>query len=1014
MESSSLDRPTLSGALDRPLLSVLRINGWKIILLLLVVLLVFTRLYDLGNRAYCHDESTHAWEPWKLITGQGYRFDPVYHGPFLYHATALVYWLFGDSDTTARIASALLAILSVLLVWPLRKWLGKAGALFTMFLLTLSPSMMFRGRFIRHDIFVIAPTMAVVVAFFHYVTDRRQRWLYVIAGGLALTFCAKANSFINGAIFGAFWVGALLVDWWKTRRPLRELPEFDLAVLMATLALPLLTPLVLMVLKLNPRDYSDAGLWRIRGVLLVLVAISAVIGLWWKRKVWPIAAAIYYAIYIPLYTTMFTNGQGLETGFTGMVGHWLGEQGVARGGQPWFYFYFLNVIYEFLPLILALLAILYYLYRLLRELRPQAAEGESQTVATAAPPFVGFILFWGLGTFAFWTWAAEKMPWQNMHLVLNLCLVAGWFLGQVWQRADWRKLLKEGFLPCLVLLPVMLFGNVVWVVTLAGRPKPFSGMELEQLYVTLRFLLGLIVEVVAGALLVAGSRRFGWRGLGRVLLAALFVVLTAATIRIAVMLTFINQNYATEFLQYAAATPDTADVMAELGEIRRLLPDGEPLRIAYDNDSQQPFFWYLRELPNVTFFTGDGGLSGVHDVVIIGLDNETKLKAQLAGRYVRRNYRLIWWPYEDVYRNLTLRKLWDDLRSPERLKFWWNIFWWRKYPESTALWPSVHRFALYVRKDLASRLWVLGPDVPGVDTSLPEDDYEKQRLDLAAIQAFGSSRELNDPKGVAVDHLGRVYVVNTRNHRVEVYSADGQLVQTIGSQGTGPGQFQEPWGIAVAPDGHVYVADTWNHRIEKFDAQGRFVATWGTFGDTGGLLGAPDVLYGPRDIAVTPDGNLIVSDTGNKRLIKFSPEGTFIAQWGGGGSLPGQFLEPCGVAVDAAGNIYVADVWNHRIQKLSADGVYQSQIAVVGWESESPVNKPYLVADQFASVYVTQPDYHRVVKFDSSGRVLSVWGLMGTDERSLNTPSDITLDAQGNVYVVDSGNNRVVKYPALH
>ena len=139
MESSSLDRPTLSGALDRPLLSVLRINGWKIILLLLVVLLVFTRLYDLGNRAYCHDESTHAWEPWKLITGQGYRFDPVYHGPFLYHATALVYWLFGDSDTTARIAPALLAILSVLLVWPLRKWLGKAGALFTMFLLTLSP-----------------------------------------------------------------------------------------------------------------------------------------------------------------------------------------------------------------------------------------------------------------------------------------------------------------------------------------------------------------------------------------------------------------------------------------------------------------------------------------------------------------------------------------------------------------------------------------------------------------------------------------------------------------------------------------------------------------------------------------------------------------------------------------------------------------------------------------------------------------------------------------------------------
>jgi uncharacterized protein (TIGR03663 family) len=1013
MERSNVSKIPRSRFLDRPLRTALRLDGWKVVLLLVVLLLVFTRLYDLGNRAYCHDESTHAWEPWKLITGQGYRFDPVYHGPFLYHASALVYFLFGDTDTTARIAPAVLAILSVLLVWPLRRWLGRAGSLAAMLLLTLSPSMMFRGRFIRHDIFLIAPTMVMVIGFFHYVTDRKSKWLYLIAGALALTFCAKANSYINGAIFGAFWLAVLLVRWWRERRSLRDLPEFDLVVLMGTLALPLLAPLVLMVLKFDATDYSSTGLWRTRAVLAVLFVISAVVGLWWKRKEWLISAAIYYAIYVPLYTTMFTNGLGLESGFVGMIGHWLGEQGVARGGQPWYYFYFLNVVYEFLPLLLALIAVLYYAWRWLprREKPEPEQDGLEQAAARTGPmPFVGFIFFWALGTFAFWTWASEKMPWQNQHLALNLCLLGGWFLGQVWDHTDWRRLLKSGYLQALALLPVALFSAVVCISSLRGQPRPFAGMDLSQLDVTLRFLLSLVVLAISVALLYSLGRALGWKGWSRVVLALVVVVLTVATIRTALVLTFINQDYATEFLQYAAATPDTADVTAELESIRRLLPDEQPLRIAYDNESQQPFFWYLRDTKNVTFFTGDGGLSGDHDVVIVGLDNETKIKAQLAGRYMRRSYRLIWWPYEDVYRNLTVRKLWSDLKDPVRRKFWWDILWWRDYPESTAQWPSVHRFAMYVRKDLAARLWVAGPEVSGLDTTLPEDEYESKRVNVGAEVVFGSLAELNDPKGVDVDSLGRVYVVNTRSHRIEVYSADGQLLQTWGGQGTGAGQFQEPWSIAVDKDGYVYVADTWNHRIQKLDSQGRFVTMWGTFGDTGGLLGATDVLYGPRDIVVDGSGNLVVSDTGNKRIVKFTPEGTFISQWGGVGSLEGQLLEPCGLAVDANGNIYVADVWNDRVQKFDRNGAYLAQWTVLGWESDLPVNKPYLAVDAQGSVYVTAPDYHRVVKFDGAGKVLAVWGNYGSDELSFNTPSGIALDAEGGIYVADSGNARVLKF----
>ena len=225
---------------------------------------------------------------------------------------------------------------------------------------------------------------------------------------------------------------------------------------------------------------------------------------------------------------------------------------------------------------------------------------------------------------------------------------------------------------------------------------------------------------------------------------------------------------------------------------------------------------------------------------------------------------------------------------------------------------------------------------------------------------------------------------------------------------------QEPWGIAVDRDGYVYVADTWNHRIQKFDATGKFVTTWGAFGDVGGVLGDPLLLYGPRGIVVDSQKNVLVSDTGNKRIVKYTSEGQFVQQWGGSGTLEGQLREPCGLVVDANDGVYVADVWNQRVQEFDRNGAYLAQWPVVGWESEAPVNKPYLAIGSQGSVYVTQPDYHRVVKFNGGGQVLAMWGQYGSNDQGLSTPSGIAVDAAGFIYVADSGNNRVVKYAPVN
>ncbi|MBM4430384.1 MAG: TIGR03663 family protein, partial [Chloroflexi bacterium] len=610
-------------SLDRPLLPRFAVKWETVFLLLIVFAVLFTRFWDLGNRSYGHDESIHAWEAWKLATGQGYRHDPVYHGPFGYHVVAFVFTLLGINDVTARIAPALFGVALVLLVLLLRRWLGRPGTLLAMFLLTISPTMMYRSRYFRHDIWLLVASLLMVIGFFHYLEERKERWLYIIAGALAVGMASKAISFMYGAIFGSFWVIYLLVEWVQTRRSLKELPAFDIVLLLATLALPLFTPVVVEALGANPLDYSQAGMTRSTVIVLGLLAISAGIGWWWNRKVWLVSAGIYYAIFILFYTTLFTNARGLATGMVGMLGYWLSQQEVARGGQPWYYFYVLNLVYEFLPSLLTGLGAVYLLLGSRRKAEKTATKQARDSQGLRDKVFVAFLMYWTVTTFLIWTWAAEKMPWQNMHVVLPLGLVSGWFLGKVWETTDWRKLLQQGLVHAMVLLPVAIFSLIVLLSTIRGPSRPFSGMALEQLEVTLRWLLSLILLGIAVGMLYHFARGLGRAGWGRVLLSALFVVLAVLTVRSALTITFVNQDYATELLVYADSTPDTGAVTRELEELSRRIAGEKELRVAYDDESSWPFVWYLRDFKNSSFFAAGGSPASDAQVVIVGPGNES-------------------------------------------------------------------------------------------------------------------------------------------------------------------------------------------------------------------------------------------------------------------------------------------------------------------------------------------------------------------------------------------------------
>ncbi|MBE2231910.1 MAG: hypothetical protein IAE85_00285 [Anaerolinea sp.] len=284
-----------------------------------------------------------------------------------------------------------------------------------------------------------------------------------------------------------------------------------------------------------------------------------------------------------------------------------------------------------------------------------------------------------------------------------------------------------------------------------------------------------------------------------------------------------------------------------------------------------------------------------------------------------------------------------------------------------------------------------------------------------AGQPWHHDRFLSIPRGAAVDGAGNIWV--TIDQAIKVFDAAGNLILTFPdaepwNSGSDNSHFNQPRGIAFDATGRLFVADRYNHRVQVYLVNGGVLTHQATIGVTGQPGSDNAHFNGPAEIALDPSGRLYVADVENFRVQRCafttgwtcSPfHGTGVA---GGGA--GQLNWAFGLGIDSTGNrITIADSANGRVKQCNNSGACSVLITGLRWPAD-------VAEDSAGRIYVSDYYDSTVRRYNSSGALLSVFaGVSGTpyvtDGQHLNRPWGLGVTPDGSIYVTEHSGYRLVK-----
>ncbi|RPJ38334.1 MAG: hypothetical protein EHM21_17010, partial [Chloroflexi bacterium] len=264
---------------------------------------------------------------------------------------------------------------------------------------------------------------------------------------------------------------------------------------------------------------------------------------------------------------------------------------------------------------------------------------------------------------------------------------------------------------------------------------------------------------------------------------------------------------------------------------------------------------------------------------------------------------------------------------------------------------------------------------------------------------------LNQPKGLAYIAPDDLFIMDDGNGRI--VKCDGTACATYAS---------DMWGTNLAADsaGNLYVTREWDCVVDQIDPNGQ---------STGAFFGEWNTCYTPDNshfnsprVEIDFEGNMLILEEAGQRLLKFSPNGTFLWSRGQAGHDTwddANFNWPHGLDTDKYGNIYVADGW--RVKIYNKNGVLQN---LIGTQPDQPNPIFRWVTDvavdpNNGNIFIADNDLKSVFVYNSSRVKIGQVGetnVCGSDNQHFCGPVGVDVDANSNLYVTDWGNARVQKY----
>ena len=259
-------------------------------------------------------------------------------------------------------------------------------------------------------------------------------------------------------------------------------------------------------------------------------------------------------------------------------------------------------------------------------------------------------------------------------------------------------------------------------------------------------------------------------------------------------------------------------------------------------------------------------------------------------------------------------------------------------------------------------------------------------------KSIKSIAKLQGPKAVAVNSKYQMVVSEESRHAVSVYGRKAKKLVSIGDYGKEKGRFNHPTGVAVDSKDFIYVVDSKNDRIQKFDSEGRYM------GEYKGEKGKNTHLHLPSSIKYGPDGKLYVVDKGNCRILVINQKLEFVYSFGASGYGLGSLQDPWDLAFDTNGFIYVTDQKQHCIHIFTALGSFRGKIGSQG-QQKGKLNHPTGIAiDRFGKIYVCESGNHRVSIFHVSSEFINCFSI-GLE---MVNPCGVAVDEDGFLYVTSS------------